>query len=349
MTICGQGDELKEVSNIWFDHPQLSFIHFWSEIRLKQWLPVCFPSASSHNQRRRTLVPITPMPHYSDMDTPELKNKLNRSVSSLSSPWPRHQLYTLSCPITSHAVTVILDCLALFSISGCFPPVHLFLSLSSLLSPLCRFGVRPLPKRQMILKLKEIHQYTHQLVSSDSEDEAPSACRTAQMKPPSSSSVAKFKEPRAPAATSPLKHNREEEAEPLSASQGSNTSSTAASEESERCHVCSSVRIPSGGTAHFSHCTFVLSLYMFSEDHHQTSCHTAAQSVLSYQCGLLILWNTCRNKRCKIYRGIKDVEGSILNSSVLGKLNVYTHRPEIHWCTNSTYIPALMCGEMSGR
>lgn len=245
-------------------------------------------------------MPITPMPHYSDMDTPELKNKLNRSVSSLSSPWPRHQLYTLSCPITSHAVTVILDCLALFSISGCFPPVHLFLSLSSLLSPLCRFGVRPLPKRQMILKLKEIHQYTHQLVSSDSEDEAPSAGHKAQMKPPSSSSVAtgnrplscvqavKFKEPRAPAATSPLKHNREEEAEPLSASQGSNTS-TAASEESERYHVCSSVRIPSGGTAHFSHCTFVLSLYMFSEDHHQTSCHTAAHSVLSYQCGLLIL------------------------------------------------------------
>ncbi|KAM9363639.1 structure-specific endonuclease subunit SLX4 [Symphorus nematophorus] len=141
---------------------------------------------SSHNKRRRTLVPITPMPHYSDMDTPELKNKLNR------------------------------------------------------------FGVRPLPKRQMILKLKEIHQYTHQLASSDSEDEALSAHHTAQMKPPPSSLVGagnrplsstqsvKFKEPRAPAATSPLKNSREEEAELLSASQGSNTSSTAASEESER-------------------------------------------------------------------------------------------------------------------
>lgn len=118
----------------------------------------------------------------------------------------------------------------------------------------------------MILKLKEIHHYTHQLVSSDSEDEAPSAGRTAQMKPPPSSSVAtgnrqltcvKFKEPRAPAAPSPLKHNREEEAEQLSASQGSNTSSTAASEESERYRVFK--------CAHFSHYTFVLLLCMFSE------------------------------------------------------------------------------------
>ncbi|KAM7147757.1 structure-specific endonuclease subunit SLX4 isoform 1-T7 [Molossus nigricans] len=34
-----------------------------------------------------------------------------------------------------------------------------------------RFGVRPLPKRQMVLKLKEIFQYTHQTLESDSEDE----------------------------------------------------------------------------------------------------------------------------------------------------------------------------------
>ncbi|XP_008301479.1 structure-specific endonuclease subunit SLX4 [Stegastes partitus] len=139
------------------------------------------------NKRRRSLMPITPMPHYSDMDTPELKNKLNR------------------------------------------------------------FGVRPLPKRQMILKLKEIHQYTHQLVSSDSEDEAPPAVQTAQTKPPASrpASCVQFKEPRALSATSPVKQHREEEAEPLSASQGSNTSSTAASEESERSNpeLC----ISSGG------------------------------------------------------------------------------------------------------
>ncbi|XP_078134693.1 structure-specific endonuclease subunit SLX4 [Sander vitreus] len=142
--------------------------------------------ASSHNKRRRTLVAITPLPHYSDMDTPELKNKLTR------------------------------------------------------------FGVRPLPKRQMILKLKEIHQYTHQLVSSDSEGEAPSAGCTARAKHPHTGSEVPgnrpascaqrvtFKEPRAPAAVSPLKPHREEEAGLLSASQGSNTSSTAASEESER-------------------------------------------------------------------------------------------------------------------
>lgn len=32
-----------------------------------------------------------------------------------------------------------------------------------------RFGVRPLPKRQMVLKLKEIFQYTHQTLESDSD------------------------------------------------------------------------------------------------------------------------------------------------------------------------------------
>ncbi|KAM9314812.1 structure-specific endonuclease subunit SLX4 [Pholidichthys leucotaenia] len=134
---------------------------------------------SSHSKRRQSLVPITPMPHYSDMDTPELKNKLNR------------------------------------------------------------FGVRPLPKRQMILKLKEIHQYTHQLVSSDSEDEVPTTSGAAQMKPPlsrpiSCAQAAKFREPRAPPPKSPMKPGREEDTETLAVSQGSNTSSTADSEESGR-------------------------------------------------------------------------------------------------------------------
>ncbi|XP_029916094.1 structure-specific endonuclease subunit SLX4 [Myripristis murdjan] len=136
-------------------------------------------------KRRGPIVPITPMPSYSDMDTPELKSKLNR------------------------------------------------------------FGVRPLPKRQMILKLKEIHHYTHQLVSSDSEDEPPSEGRTTQVKPLSKTTsvtsrpaacvqAVSFKLPRAPMTVSPRKHNSEEDAEPLSASQGSNSSSAAASEESER-------------------------------------------------------------------------------------------------------------------
>ncbi|KAM9856957.1 structure-specific endonuclease subunit SLX4 [Aulostomus maculatus] len=151
--------------------------------------------AKCQTKRRRSLVPITPMPHYSDMDTPELKNKLNR------------------------------------------------------------FGVRPLPKRQMILKLKEIHQYTHQLDNSDSEDEVPCVGRAAQKEPPPSSSVVagsrpvssvqivKFKEPRAPAAVSPVRG--EEEVELLSASQDSNTSSTAASEESERSNP--ELGLPSDG------------------------------------------------------------------------------------------------------
>ncbi|KAL6091891.1 hypothetical protein STEG23_002817, partial [Scotinomys teguina] len=60
-------------------------------------------------------VPITPMPRYSIMETPELKKELDR------------------------------------------------------------FGVRALPKRQMVLKLKEIFQYTHQTLESDSEHEIQSS------------------------------------------------------------------------------------------------------------------------------------------------------------------------------
>ncbi|XP_054897282.1 structure-specific endonuclease subunit SLX4 isoform X2 [Poeciliopsis prolifica] len=118
-------------------------------------------------KRRRPPVPITPTPHYSDMDTPELKNKLSS------------------------------------------------------------FGVRPLPKRQMVLKLKEIHQYTHQLTSSEEEEEEEGPLSGAV-------SCARFKEPPAPAAASPVKTYQEEAGDQLSASQGSNASSTAASDESEK-------------------------------------------------------------------------------------------------------------------
>ncbi|XP_034043324.1 structure-specific endonuclease subunit SLX4 isoform X2 [Thalassophryne amazonica] len=136
--------------------------------------------ASSH-RRCGSLVPITPMPCYSDMDTPELKNKLDR------------------------------------------------------------FGVRPLPKRQMILKLKEIHQYTHQLASSDSEGEkevvgcpveanSPLASSASSgHKPVSFAEAETFKRPQVAPDLSPLKRNRQETAEVLSSSQGSNTSSPAAS------------------------------------------------------------------------------------------------------------------------
>ncbi|XP_074136086.1 structure-specific endonuclease subunit SLX4 isoform X2 [Sminthopsis crassicaudata] len=69
------------------------------------------PKVAEQKTNRPPKVPITPMPSYSIMETPELKKELNR------------------------------------------------------------FGVRPLPKRQMVLKLKEIFQYTHQILPSDSEDE----------------------------------------------------------------------------------------------------------------------------------------------------------------------------------
>ncbi|XP_031689056.1 structure-specific endonuclease subunit SLX4 isoform X1 [Oncorhynchus kisutch] len=147
------------------------------------------PVAPRRKGQQGPLVPITPMPSYSDMDTPDLKNKLNR------------------------------------------------------------FGVRPLPKRQMILKLKEIHQYTHQVVSSESEDEAPSLGRPRAVGPPppttmeptrkpvSCAQAEGFKEPggkAAPTVSLVKLPGEEEDMEPLSASQGSNTSSTAPSEDSER-------------------------------------------------------------------------------------------------------------------
>ena len=93
----------------------------------------------------------------------------------------------------------------------------------------------------MILKLKEIHQYTHQVVSSESDDGAPSLGRAPQARPLPSSTASRgpassgaFKQPGAPPAASPVKQGRREEQEALSASQGSSTSSTAASEDSER-------------------------------------------------------------------------------------------------------------------
>ncbi|XP_076023397.1 structure-specific endonuclease subunit SLX4 [Genypterus blacodes] len=123
-----------------------------------------------------SLLPVTPTPQYSDMDTPVLKDKLSR------------------------------------------------------------FGVRPLPKRQMILKLKEIHQYTHQLVSSDSEGEPPSApppSAAAAPRPAGTKSCSQALDFKLPAVISPVKRGGED-AELLSTSQGSNTSSTPASEDSER-------------------------------------------------------------------------------------------------------------------
>ncbi|XP_077130714.1 structure-specific endonuclease subunit SLX4 isoform X2 [Ranitomeya variabilis] len=142
--------------------------------------------------RRRELapkVPITPLPDYSDMDTPILKKELSK------------------------------------------------------------FGVRALPKKKMVLKLKEIFRYTHQVMSSESEEDVPSSqphrrkgSSIAQVlqKPPegkqrhqnntmgSSSSQLGRKGPSVCAA----KETDPEDDQPPTASQESTTSSLAASDTS---------------------------------------------------------------------------------------------------------------------
>ncbi|NXW48805.1 SLX4 endonuclease, partial [Nyctiprogne leucopyga] len=54
-------------------------------------------------------------------------------------------------------------------------PAYSLMETPQLKKELSRFGVRALPKRQMVLKLKEIFQYTHQDVDSDFEDQIPSS------------------------------------------------------------------------------------------------------------------------------------------------------------------------------
>ncbi|NWT91072.1 SLX4 endonuclease, partial [Lanius ludovicianus] len=52
-------------------------------------------------------------------------------------------------------------------------PAYSIMETPQLKKELSRFGVRALPKRQMVLKLKEIFQYTHRDRDSDFEDEIP--------------------------------------------------------------------------------------------------------------------------------------------------------------------------------
>ncbi|NXP62368.1 SLX4 endonuclease, partial [Chloropsis cyanopogon] len=52
-------------------------------------------------------------------------------------------------------------------------PAYSIMETPQLKKELSRFGVRALPKRQMVMKLKEIFQYTHQDGDSDFEDEIP--------------------------------------------------------------------------------------------------------------------------------------------------------------------------------
>ncbi|KFP82205.1 Structure-specific endonuclease subunit SLX4, partial [Acanthisitta chloris] len=103
-------------------------------------------------------------------------------------------------------------------------PAYSIMETPQLKKELSRFGVRALPKRQMVLKLKEIFQYTHRDTDSDFEDEIP------RSQPPPRKALAK--EPRQPRAARAAgrKHKRGSLAadgkEPmLSASQGSTVSS----------------------------------------------------------------------------------------------------------------------------
>ncbi|NXD78070.1 SLX4 endonuclease, partial [Halcyon senegalensis] len=62
-------------------------------------------------------------------------------------------------------------------------PAYSMMETPQLKKELSRFGVRALPKRQMVLKLKEIFQYTHQDTDSDFEDEIPSSQPRLQKSP----------------------------------------------------------------------------------------------------------------------------------------------------------------------
>ncbi|KFO71217.1 Structure-specific endonuclease subunit SLX4, partial [Cuculus canorus] len=59
-------------------------------------------------------------------------------------------------------------------------PAYSIMETPELKKELRRFGVRALPKRQMVLMLKEIFQYTHRDVDSDFEDEFPASQRPLQ-------------------------------------------------------------------------------------------------------------------------------------------------------------------------
>ncbi|XP_030433540.1 structure-specific endonuclease subunit SLX4 isoform X3 [Gopherus evgoodei] len=142
--VCHEGSPVEKNSSV---SNKLSFLNSkvwddWDEDELPEILPLTqrvsaaaaaqntqplkTPDPMCHERNQPPRVPITPVPAYSIMETPELKKELNR------------------------------------------------------------FGVRPLPKRQMVLKLKEIFQYTHQIMSSDSEDEIPSS------QPPLQKATAKY-------------------------------------------------------------------------------------------------------------------------------------------------------------
>ncbi|KFV67422.1 Structure-specific endonuclease subunit SLX4, partial [Dryobates pubescens] len=71
-------------------------------------------------------------------------------------------------------------------------PAYSIMETPQLKKELSRFGVRALPKRQMVLKLKEIFQYTHQDVDSDFEGGVPLS-----QPPPKKSPAKRCRQPKA--------------------------------------------------------------------------------------------------------------------------------------------------------
>ncbi|NXG81794.1 SLX4 endonuclease, partial [Stercorarius parasiticus] len=99
-------------------------------------------------------------------------------------------------------------------------PAYSIMETPQLKKELSRFGVRALPKRQMVLKLKEIFQYTHQDVDTDFEDDIPSS------QPPLQKSPAKrSKQSKAGQAAGGKRAKADGEEPMLSASQESAVSS----------------------------------------------------------------------------------------------------------------------------
>ncbi|NWT03827.1 SLX4 endonuclease, partial [Mionectes macconnelli] len=97
-------------------------------------------------------------------------------------------------------------------------PAYSIMETPQLKKELSRFGVRALPKRQMVLKLKEIFQYTHRDEDSDFEDEIPYSQPLPQKSP-----ARRPRQPKAGRAGGPLAADGEEPT--LSASQESAASS----------------------------------------------------------------------------------------------------------------------------
>ncbi|NWW61312.1 SLX4 endonuclease, partial [Ifrita kowaldi] len=103
-------------------------------------------------------------------------------------------------------------------------PAYSIMETPQLKKELSRFGVRALPKRQMVLKLKEIFQYTHQDRDSDFEDEIPYSQPLPQKSP--------AKRPRQPKAGQALGGNRALRAERPSVSLAADGEELPASQES---------------------------------------------------------------------------------------------------------------------